>query len=202
MLRTLKTGSTRQFKVFTRKVNAVCSCKCSNDAGFPRSPNNRWIIQVNPFTIDFNSRRTQIKLYGELQEAELNHVEEKATIQALIIDYLDKLSQNVPYEMISYELDLDSMKLFKMLNIRIEPQCESLLEKMVEYTKVLSRLLMKKLLVLVTICNYLDADEVNALYEICNYQKLKVLFLECHEQCFSFPVNTYIIDKDKCMIRR
>ena len=60
----------------------------------------------------------------------------------------------------------------------------------------------KKLLVLVTICNYLDADEVNALYEICNYQKLKVLFLECHEQCFSFPVNTYIIDKDKCIIRR
>ena len=114
-------------KIMTEVVEQLYALCFSGEGDFVLSDNNKQLsiektteIIINPFTIDFNSRRTQIKLYGELQEAELNHVEEKATIQALIIDYLDKLSQNVPYEMISYELDLDSMKLFKMLNIRIE----------------------------------------------------------------------------------
>lgn len=159
-------------------------------------------IIINPFLIDYNSRKIQSKLYSELLEAETSYVEEKALIQTLIIEYLDRLIQNVPYEMISNELDLDSMKLFKMFEVRIEPQCNSLLEKLVEYTKILSRLLMKKLLVFVSISNYLDVNELNALYKICNYNKMKVLFIESHELCLPFHIKTYIIDNDKCMIMK
>lgn len=159
-------------------------------------------IIINPFLIDYNSRKIQSKLYSELLDAEARYVEEKALIQTLIIEYLDRLIQNVPYEMISNELDLDSMKLFKMFEVRIEPQCNSLLEKLVEYTKILSRLLKKKLLVFVSISNYLDANELNALYKICNYNKMKVLFIESHELCLPFHIKTYIIDNDKCMIMK
>lgn len=84
-------------------------------------------IIINPFLIDYNSRKIQGKLYSELLEADASYVEEKALIQTLIIEYLDRLIQNVPYEMITNELDLDSMKLFKMFEVRIEPQCNSLL---------------------------------------------------------------------------
>ena len=157
-------------------------------------------VIINPFLIDFNSRKVQSKLYSELLEEEMSYVEEKVLIQTLIVEYLDKRIQNVPYEMISYELDLDSLKLFRMFEVRIEPQCNSLIEKMAEYTKILSRLLRKRLLVFVSISNYLDTNELNALYEICNYNKMKVLFIECHELCLPFYTKTYIIDKDKCMI--
>lgn len=159
-------------------------------------------IIINPFLIDFNSRKVQSKLYSELLNAEASYVEEKALIQALIIEYLDKLTQNVPYEMISNDLDLDSMKLFKMFEVRIEAQCNSLLEKLVEYTKILSRLLRKRLLVFVSISSYLDTNELNALYEICNYNKMKVLLIESHEPYLPFPTKTYIIDKDNCMIMK
>ena len=141
-------------------------------------------------------------MYSELLDAETGYVEEKALIQALIIEYLDKLTQNVPYEMISNDLDLDSMKLFKMFEVRIEAQCNSLLEKLVEYTKILSRLLRKKLLVLVSISSYLDNNELNALYEICNYNKMKVLLIESHELYLPFHTKTYIIDNDKCIIMK
>ena len=159
-------------------------------------------IIINPFQIDFNSRKVQSKLYSELLDAEINYVEEKAIIQSLIIEYLDKLTQNVPYEMISNDLDLDSMKLFKMFEVRIEAQCNSLLERLVEYTKILSRLLRKRLLVFVSISRYLDTNELNALYEICNYNKMKVLLIESHELYLPFHTKTYIIDKDKCMIMK
>ena len=118
----------------------------------------------------------------------------------MIIDYLDNLIHNVPYEMISSELDLDSIKLFKMLEVRIEPQCNSLLERLIEYIKILTRLLRKKLIVFVSICNYLDSDEINSLYEICSYHKVMVLFIESCEHLFQFPVKTNIIDRDKCLI--
>ena len=71
---------------------------------------------------------------------------------------------------------------------------------MFEYTKVLSRLLRKKFLILINICNYLDVYAVKELAHMCAYQKLNLLFIECREMDFQFPVKRYIIDKDKCLI--
>lgn len=157
-------------------------------------------IIINPFSVDFNSRKIQSKLYEELLEGGNLYVEEKSMIQSLIIDYLDKLMQNVSYEMITSNIELDLIRLFKMYDVRLEPQCNSLLESLIEYTKVLSRLLSKKFLILTNICNYLDINEVNELAHMCAYQKLNLLFIESKDIDFQFSVKTYIIDKDKCLI--
>ena len=196
-------------KVMTEVIGQLYELCNSGEGDFVLSESGKQLsfertteIIINPFQIDFNSRKVQSKLYSELLDAEINYVEEKAIIQSLIIEYLDKLTQNVPYEMISNDLDLDSMKLFKMFEVRIEAQCNSLLERLVEYTKILSRLLRKRLLVFVSISSYLDTNELNALYEICNYNKMKVLLIESHELYLPFHTKTYIIDKDKCMIMK
>lgn len=196
-------------KVMTEVIGQLYELCNSGEGDFVLSEGGKQLsfertteIIINPFQIDFNSRKVQSKLYSELLDAEINYVEEKAIIQSLIIEYLDKLTQNVPYEMISNDLDLDSMKLFKMFEVRIEAQCNSLLERLVEYTKILSRLLRKRLLVFVSISSYLDTNELNALYEICNYNKMKVLLIESHELYLPFHTKTYIIDKDNCMIMK
>ena len=196
-------------KVMTEVIGQLYELCNSGEGDFVLSEGGKQLsfertteIIINPFQIDFNSRKVQSKLYSDLLDAEINYVEEKAIIQSLIIEYLDKLTQNVPYEMISNDLDLDSMKLFKMFEVRIEAQCNSLLERLVEYTKILSRLLRKRLLVFVSISSYLDTNELNALYEICNYNKMKVLLIESHELYLPFHTKTYIIDKDKCMIMK
>ena len=196
-------------KVMTEVIGQLYELCNSGEGDFVLSEGGKQLsfertteIIINPFQIDFNSRKVQSKLYSELLDAEINYVEEKAIIQSLIIEYLDKLTQNVPYEMISNDLDLDSMKLFKMFEVRIEAQCNSLLERLVEYTKILSRLLRKRLLVFVSISSYLNTNELNALYEICNYNKMKVLLIESHELYLPFHTKTYIIDKDKCMIMK
>lgn len=157
-------------------------------------------IIINPFSIDFNSRKIQTKLFEELLEGDSMYLEEKATLQSLIIDYLDKLIHNVSYEMITSNLNLDLLRLFKMYEVRIEPQCNTILETLVEYTKVLSRLLRKKLLVLVNISTFLDCEAVKELASMCAYQKLNLLMIESQEKNNQFPVKTYIIDNDKCLI--
>ena len=135
-------------------------------------------IIINPFNVDFNTRKIQSKLYEELIEGGNIYVEEKSMIQSLTIDYLDKLIQNVSYEMITSNIELDLLRLFKMYDVRLEPQCNSILETLIEYTKVLSRLLRKKFLILINICNYLDVDAVKELAHMCAYQKLNLLFIK------------------------
>ena len=80
---------------------------------------------INPFAIDFNSKKIQSRLYGELLEATELYVEERAELQTRIIDYLDKLSYHVPYEMITNEMDLDLLKMFKAFDVRLDPQCNA-----------------------------------------------------------------------------
>ena len=179
------------------------------EGGFVLSENGKQLsfdkvadIIINPFAIDFNSKKIQNKLYVELLEEESFYLEEKAGLQSRIIEYLDKLTTNVSYEMITFDLDLDSSKLLKIFDVRIEPQCSTLLEKIVEYVKLLTRLLRKKLLIFVCLSSYLENSELLALNNMCSYQKMNVIFLETQEPSFLFSVNTYIIDKDKCLIKK
>lgn len=194
-------------KIMTEVTQQLFNLCLLGEGGFILSENGKQLsfdkysdIIVNPFAIDFNSRKIQNKLYAELLEEESLYLEEKANLQTHIIEYLERLSANVPYEMITHELDLDSARLLKMFEVRLDPQYNTLLEKIVEYVKVLTRLLRKKLLIFVCISSYLEDSELLALNKMCSYQKMKVLFLETQEHSFSFPVNTYIIDKDKCLI--
>ena len=159
-------------------------------------------IIVNPFAVDFNSRQIQNKLYSEMLLVGNNYEEEKAQIQTLIINYLDMIIHDIPYEMITGNDFLDLQRLFKMYEIRLEPECETLVEQLSEYSKVMARLLKKELLILTNICSYLSESDINSFVKMCSYQKIKMLFIENREQNFLFPVRTYIIDTDKCMIIR
>ncbi len=159
-------------------------------------------IIINPFAIDFNSKKIQNRLYSELLFASESYIEEKALIQSKLVEFIDELVQDVPYEMITNEIDLDLARLFKMLDVRLEPQCNTVLERLVEYVKVLARLMGKTLLILTNICSYLDDYEIGQLEKICAYHKINMLFIESREHKFLFPTKTYVIDKDKCLIRK
>lgn len=193
--------------MMTQVVRELYDISSGGDGDFVLSLDNKVLsiektaeLIINPFSVDFNSKKIQSKLYEELLEGSNIYVEEKAAIQSLIIDYLDKLTLNVSYEMVTSNIELDLLRLFKMYDVRLEPQCNSILETLIEYTKVLSRLLRKKFLILINICNYLDVYAVKELAHMCAYQKLNLLFIECREMDFQFPVKRYIIDKDKCLI--
>lgn len=157
-------------------------------------------IIINPFSIDFNSKKIQNKLYGELLSVCDDYIEEKAKLQTMAIKYLDRIIQDVPYEMITSDIDMDLIRLFKMFEVRLEPQCNSILERVIEYIKVMSRLMKKTLLILVNVCSYLNDVEIHQLVEICIYHKMNLLFIESLERPFLIPTKKYIIDKDKCVI--
>ena len=146
-------------------------------------------IIVNPFAIDFNSRQIQNKLYNVMLAAGNQYEETKAQIQTMVLRFLEMIIRDLPYEMIGCNDMLDLQRLFKMYDVRLEPDCFTVLERLTEYTKVMTRLLRKELIVLVNICCYLSECDLRAF-----------AFIESQERRFLFSVGTYIIDHDKCII--
>ena len=135
----------------TKIVEGIFSGCCGEEGDFVLSEKNMELsiektteIIINPFRIDFNSKKIQSRLYSEIIDAEAVYIEEKSILQGMIIDYIDKLVQSVPYEMITNNIDLDLVRLLKMYDVRLEPQCNTLLERLVEYVKVITRLMKKK----------------------------------------------------------
>jgi CRISPR-associated protein Csn2 len=183
-------------------------CK-SGEGDFVLSESNKELpivkaaeMVINPFSIDYNSRQIQSKLYEELMECESLYLREKAEIQSTIIDYLDKLKQNASYEMITSNIELDTVKLLKLYEVRLEPQCNTVLERLIEYTKVLTRLLRKKLLIITNISSFLNQSDIKELVNMCVYLKMNLLLIESKELDFHGHIKTYIIDNDNCLIIR
>ena len=85
---------------------------------------------------------------------------------------MDKLIQEVPYQMITKNLELELMKLLTMYEVRLEPQYSSLLERLVEYLKVLTHLLGVRFLTFTNICSYLETEELKSFLQMCTYLKL------------------------------
>lgn len=177
------------------------------DGNFILSAGNRCVsiekeveIIVNPLSIDFNSRAIQSKLYAEMLASDYKYTIEKAELQRRLINYIDALVANVPYEMITSNLEVDSTKLLKMCEVRMEPVCSSLLERLIEYVKILARLLNRKLLVLINICSWLNSVSLQPFFKMCEYVKLPILLIENIERFLPTDSKTYIIDRDQCLI--
>ena len=79
-------------KVMTEVIGQLYELCNSGEGDFVLSEGGKQLsferateIIINPFLIDYNSRKIQSKLYSELLEAETSYVEEKALIQTICL---------------------------------------------------------------------------------------------------------------------
>ncbi|MGN0514107.1 MAG: type II-A CRISPR-associated protein Csn2 [Lachnospiraceae bacterium] len=157
---------------------------------------------VDPFGIDFNSRQVIAKLYSELVKAEELFVLDKAEINSKILCYLEKISAELAYDTVSFELNLDTTKLLKMYDVKLNPEYLSLIEKLTEYMKMVSLLLKKCVIILVNIKSYLNFDDICKLKNMALYYKVYLMLIDNFEGQVQEDDIVYIIDKDNCLIKK
>ena len=154
----------------------------------------------NPFVIDCNDKRILSKLYQELKENIDNFlIQESVELNQYIVNFLDEISKISPYAL-EYGLDLDIIGLLKIYGVKIESIYETLLERIIEYIKVMSQICNIKIFVFVDLKHYLLEEELKQLYEFVFYEKIVLIIIE--------PVYTrgiegekcWTIDKDLCII--
>lgn len=156
---------------------------------------------VNPFSIDFNDKKLQKKLYTELFE--ISKGEELYLTTQEIIHSLNSFFLQL--ETISgYELEIDAeldmLALFKAMGIQIQCYAENFFETLIQYVKVMADLMQKRLIIFVNIRSYLNDIQIEQLSEIAVYNEIALLFIENVQRDFSKQRRYYIIDEDGCEI--
>lgn len=157
-------------------------------------------VVFNPYIIDANDKKVISKLYSELSElASEKYTMEVETINSRIIGLFSEVTQDVPY-FIDYKTDIDLQALFKMYNIKIDVEYNSLLEKITDYIRAYHNICSVTVFAFVNLKDYLSCDELKLLYEFVLYEKVHLMLIEGHQSTDVDPEKHLIIDKDLCII--
>ena len=140
-------------------------------------------IILEPWSIDFASRKILNRLYEEINEMawETENFIRTKEIMTNLNRYILELEHKLPYAVECPE-EIDFIQLLKALDIKLEVDAETLLEQLVLYIKLCQRLLHIQILVLVNIKCYLTKDELKELYKIATYEKVNLLLIESVER--------------------
>lgn len=157
-------------------------------------------IIVDPFSLDFNSRKIQQQLYKEMEIVATEFDVEKTEVNGRMLYLIEGIQERLQYQNIAYNLEFSWENLLKLYQVHFEPLCESLLEKLVEYIKIASNLLNLKVIGFVNLKLYLTEEQLHYLYEIAFYNKVNLLLIENIENTQLEEEKLYIVDKDKCII--
>ena len=121
-------------------------------------------------------------------------------INSKIVTVLDNLTTSMGLAEINYNLDFKWNDIFKIYGVEFVEEYSGILEKLVSYIKVLSTFTDIKLMFFVNLRSYLCQEELEELYEICDYCKINLVLIEPSERLDRTVEIRYIIDKDQCMI--
>ena len=158
-------------------------------------------IIMNPFALDFEDRRIQKKLYTELQKKAYEEEMFLATqkMSAELQRYIFELESVCGYDIEAGET-IEIQMIFKAFGVKMEGGNYSFSEKIMQYMKIMSELMGKKLLIFVNIRSYLEKDQIQELMKNAVYNEITLLFIENIQRDFTKDKKYYIIDKDGCEI--
>ena len=154
----------------------------------------------NPFSVDLNNKKILGKLYHELKDiSSEEQYREICELNSAIVRYLDEMCLKVSYP-IQFQLEMDVLDLYKMYEVRLEKEGQSMFETLLEYMKIMESLCGIHLLVFVNVKNYLSEMQLQELYKTAFYYKIKLLLIEAHQSKCLEGENNQLIDKDLCFI--
>lgn len=156
---------------------------------------------INPFEVDCNDRKIVTKIYQYLKnDSELLFQTDTEEIKTILLQYLDKIVSMSSFNL-DYDCELDVVELYKALGIRIINDFETLYDRLVEYTHLKQLIFGTNIFVFVNLKQFLNENEIAALYKKLLYEKINVVIIDSHEYKKLENEVVTIIDKDQCMIR-
>lgn len=154
----------------------------------------------NPFSLNCNDRKILNKLYQEIKEQlDSFQLEEAMVLNANINKFLDGLLMKIPYAL-KYNPDFDLAGLLKLYNLEVEGSGETVLERIVEYLRVMSKVCDVHNYFFVGLKQYLSEEELEKLYEFIFYEKINLILAEAIQPSLLSVEKCWIIDKDLCII--
>lgn len=162
---------------------------------------NMFII-TDLFNIDINQKKIINKLYNILKEQAYSsdyYVETNSLLSNLYA-YSEKIISDINYP-IKYNNDIDISSLFKILEIKIDTEYTTLLERVLDYVSVLHEICKINIFIFTNLKSFLKEEDIIKLYKELSYKKIYCILIENvqRDKIEEFE-NVLIIDKDLCEI--
>ena len=159
-------------------------------------------VIINPFDINLNNKKIQTALYKRLEEVANDYIQKKEELNSAIVNLLDEILEADTDTCYDFDFEFSWNDLFKLYNIRIVEDNESILELIVEYIKIVSCYLGIKIITFVGLDMFFNSDELDYIITQASYCKVNLLFISAWELNNSSKSNICIIDNDKCIIQK
>lgn len=154
----------------------------------------------NPFSLNCNDRRVLNKLYQEIKEqADSFYQEESAKLNVTINNYLEHLLMQMPFAL-KYDVNFDVIGLSKLYHVEIDCGGGSLLERIMDYLRVMAKICSVTSYVFVGLKQYLSEEDLDQLYKFVFYEKIHLLIIETSQMPLLTVEKGWILDKDLCII--
>lgn len=196
--------SPRQMRQYVIELKNQSEGKTGNfvlsDNGKEISLDKKMEVLFTPFDVDLNDKKCWNKVSGELKNMALDesHYVQTQQLFAAIQQYFLSLELDSELD-VSFE-EPEFGQLLKAVGMKLEEDEQNMLNQLVQYLRILSRLFRKECIVFVNLSSFLEKEELEALLQQAWYMKLRVLLLESREISLPYEKKRYIIDKDGCEI--
>ncbi|MDO5564492.1 MAG: type II-A CRISPR-associated protein Csn2 [Eubacteriales bacterium] len=155
----------------------------------------------NPFLSNINDKKVINNLYSYLSiYAQENLYKETMDLNRLIVEYLDKILNFSPYNT-EYNTEIDISALFKIYGLKIESNCETLTESIINYIKAMHNVCHINIFVFLNLKQYISEEDLCGIYKCVFYEKIHIIILQGQYSKKNENESHLIIDKDLCIIK-
>lgn len=155
----------------------------------------------SPLGLNYERRDVQKRLIQNILE-EISESDISYKFSEICSDFLENIQQlemDSEYE-IDFDEDLDMQKLIKCFDIHLQEPAGSFVERLVEYISVMTKLMRKRIFILIGCSDYMDEVEYKLLEKHVAYEHVAVIKIEGRQNALKNLKNQYILDADLCEI--
>lgn len=162
------------------------------------------VLLSSPFEADLNNRTILNKTYKCVEDSVMKDVvpEDYFTSLRSLYDAIDPLVTDFGLEPTGID-DIPISKSLALFGMKYHLNEKNIGEQIIDFVTIHRNLFDTKLFILLQICSYLSLDELCALREHSEYEKIQIWLLEVHDNMEAVrhdDTNYVIIDIDLCEI--
>ena len=197
-------------KYYRENIKELISQHKGNEGNYIYSNDNKEIsfekssyIITDIFNIEINSKKILTKIYNSLLKQIIDDTVEYNELTTHIRAYFEKLIFNSSFEVEQGE-EIDINSLLKLGDFRIHVEDDDIIEKFIEFLKVLVQLCGINIIFIVGLHNIFTDEEIKEIYKEVCVNKINIINIEYRQfdnlSDENYIEKVYIFDKDNCEI--
>lgn len=167
-----------------------------------KQQNNDDYIEFIPsiFLLNFNSKKNLTIINKQIKNQYKTSIKETIeTIYTYLLDLQKNICIDFDIGLIS-NIDLIEDDILKLINFEIKDKYDSILDKIINYMKIINQLRKIKIFIFLNLSVYLNKEEIKLLLKESKYYDFKIILIENNEEIIDLFDTKRILDEDLCLI--